>query len=419
MDKIVLQDVVNNAPKQPAPPKQSFLSKERREERRFDTQQSLEYKVSGQGKSKKYIFLVALVLLLVGGFLFANSRSSAEVLVSPKRESASIDTNLKAYRNPEAPHLLGYEIVELSGETSASIPASGTKYAERKATGKISVSNTSSENVKIIANTRFKNPEGKIYRATSAFTIGAAKTIEISVVADAPGVEYNIGPSTFTLPGLAGGSLAEKVTGKSTDSMSGGFKGDMKIVSDDDLSKTRTSLEGALTQKLLDQVNNTIDKSKIFFSDAYSISFKFNENAQNGEASDASKQTVSLEGKIYAVVFDKKALASTIGKRELTDAGEDTIDIENWPDISLSLSSYDNLAESKDINVRVSGDAHFVWDVDKQKVASELSGIAKDAYPTVFLNYTSIDKAEVLIKPFWRGTFPKDPSRIHITIKPS
>src|SRR6185295_9212400 len=109
-------------------------------------------------------------------------------------------------------------------------------------------------------------------------------------------------------------------------------KGDMKIVSDEDLSKARTSLEGALTQKLLDQVNSSIDKSKIFFGDAYSTSFKFNENAAGGDSADASKQNVSLEGKIYAVVFDRKGLASTIAKRELTDAGEDAIDIENWSD---------------------------------------------------------------------------------------
>jgi hypothetical protein len=201
--------------------------------------------------------------------------------------------------------------------------------------------------------------------------------------------------------------------------MSGGFKGDMKIVSDKDLAEARANLEGALTQKLLDQVNSSLDATQIFFGETYSTTFKFNENAEGGDATDATKQNVSLEGKIYAIVFDRVALASTIGRRESVDSGSDEIDIENWDAMSITMSSYQNLGESSEVSIRVTGDASFVWKIDVPKIASELAGIDKDSYSSIFLNYTSVDKAEVSIKPFWRGTFPKDPSRIHITIKPS
>ena len=421
MDKIVLQDVVSASPKLPIreEPKQSFLSRERREERRFDTQQSLEYKISKHGGMNKWLVIVGIVVIVAGILMFVNLNDKAVVTITPKSIIAKVDSNLIAYKEPaDGSHLLAFRIIELSGEESTNVPASGSKYAERKAGGKISVTNSGGENVRIIANSRFKSSEGKIFRSTSAFSVGPSKTVVCNVVADEPGADYNIGPSTFTIPGLVGGPLSSVLTSKSGEAMSGGYKGDMKIVSDTDLARAKTSLEGSLTQKLLDQVSGALDENSVFFGDAYSTSFALSEN-EAGAEDPVDTQGVLLEGRIYAVVFDKRSLAGVIAKRELADFGEDTVDFSNWSDLSVTLNSYDNLKGKKEISLRISGDAKFVWVVDTDKIAHDLVGISKDSYKTVFLNHTAVYQAEVEIKPFWRTTFPSEVDKISLNIVPS
>jgi len=54
-----------------------------------------------------------------------------------------------------------------------------------------------------VANTRFADPNGKIFRISKAITVPAKGTLVVTLTADQAGASYNIGPSTFSIPGLS------------------------------------------------------------------------------------------------------------------------------------------------------------------------------------------------------------------------
>ena len=420
-DKKILNDVIQNIPREPIS-RPAFLSRERRDELRTYMREPVDPPpVRSSTNKNKLLWLAGIVLVLTAGILLANNFASATIAVTPTQKSTRLDTTLKAYKSPEAPHLLGYNLIEVADEESDIVPSTGIKYVERKATGKITVyNNYSSSVVRFVANTRFKSTDGKVFRSYNTVVIPGNGSIEISVIADAPGETYNIGPSDFTLPGLVGGAMYTKISGKSAGNMTGGFKGDVNVVSDEDLSKVKAKLEIALTTKLLEQIQKNIGEGNIFFRDSYSIKFVFNEFAENDNSenldTDSKTQKVTLSGNMSAVIFDKKALATSIARRELSGVGEEEVDISNWEAISMDLTHYDNLDVVAELTIRITGDANFVWLFNESGLRDSLAGIPKADYSRVLLDYPGINKAEIKIKPFWRKTFPSSPERIKVTI---
>ncbi len=146
-----------------------------------------------------------------------------------------------------------------------SYPASGSEHVERKARGVITVYNEySSEQQALIQNTRFSTPDGKIYRTDKKITVPGAKivdgkivasSIDVPVTADKAGEEYNVNPITkFRIPGLQGSPKYDAFYGTSTSPIVGGFVGEMKVPTEDDIAKAkadlRVSLEGGLKTQI-------------------------------------------------------------------------------------------------------------------------------------------------------------------------
>src|SRR3989344_2540993 len=417
MDKRIMQDIALGGGRKPNP--SAFLSKERRDERRVMLEPL--GRLPSNGKRKKLITgIVALVaILLSGGIVLANTFAEATIIVNPKTASEDLDISIRAYKNPESPTLLKFEIVEIEASETTDVETGALKYVERKASGKITIHNDSTELVRLVQNTRFKSPSGLIYRSFSQVSIPARGSAQITVNADKPGSEYNIPPDTFTLPGLEGGVLHNKVYAKSLTAMTGGLKGDTRSVADDELASAKASLEGSLTQALLATISKKITQDKIFFPDAYSIIFTFDETPKTVNNEESAKQQVGMRGTLQALIFDKKALARILAVRSLDQDVGQIIEISNWQELSIDLGRYDNLGAVSEITARIIGKANFVWQFDEQKLRADLAGLPKEDYSRVFLNYPSIERAEVKMRPFWKGSFPSNPDRVIIkTVTP-
>ena len=94
-------------------------------------------------------------------------------------------------------------------------PASGKKYAEKKATGEVVIyNNFSSSPQTLVATTRLVSSDGKIYRLNNSITVPGAEapggkitpsSIRASISADKPGEAYNLSPGVkFRIPGFEG-----------------------------------------------------------------------------------------------------------------------------------------------------------------------------------------------------------------------
>jgi hypothetical protein len=74
---------------------------------------------------------------------------------------------------------------------------------------------------------------------------------------------------------------------------------------------------------------------------------------------------------------------------------------------------------SKNVSFSLEGESSIIWDVDLEKLATDLAGKSKKApvFNTILEGYAGIDTAEVTIRPFWKGKFPDSAQDIDVTLK--
>src|SRR3989344_1279897 len=417
-ERRILRDVVESpASESRGVMRPSFLSRERREGGRNKILGPLNTPAQVITHHNKSLFwLVGIGILIIVIILMTSVLAGATVEITPRREIADLDANLNVYKEPKTDNLLKFDVTRVTEEESISLPSSGTKYVERKAGGKLVVYNEyGKEAIRLLANTRFKSSDGKIFRAYGSILIPGNGKTEVSVIADNPGQSYNIDKGDFSLPGLTGGPLFTKVYARSDSAMTGGFKGEVRVISDKDLAQARLTLESALTEKLLSKIRSQITQDKIFLNGVYKVRFSVDEFGTT-DTSDESKQKITMTGSMDGIVLDKKALSTILKRRELSSGGDEEVAILNWNELSGTLGHYDNLVDEDEVSIRVTGKAKFLWNFDHESLKLKLAGTPRNKSADVFLNYPGIEKAEIKLSPFWKKTFPDDPEKIEIEV---
>jgi hypothetical protein len=67
----------------------------------------------------------------------------------------------------------------------------------------------------------------------------------------------------------------------------------------------------------------------------------------------------------------------------------------------------------------VAGTASLTYAVDSSRIAAAVAGKSRDDARTAIANYPEVKRAVIILRPFWRQTFPQDPSAITIVpVKP-
>jgi hypothetical protein len=123
---------------------------------------------------------------------------------------------------------------------------------------------------------------------------------------------------------------------------------------------------------------------------------------------------VKEQGTITAVVFPNTALAKAIA------ASITTLGYQGEP---ITLSSVNQLllattalpAPGADsFTFTLAGTAPLVYSVDSSRIAAAVAGKTRSAAEVAISNYPEVKRAIIILRPFWRQTFPQDPSAISI-----
>jgi len=87
--------------------------------------------------------------------------------------------------------------------------------------------------------------------------------------------------------------------------------------------------------------------------------------------------------------------------------------------MTFALKDRDKIVptEAKDISFAFSGTPSIVWSIDTGKIIDSLLGKSKKEFRSILAGFPNIDSAEVVLKPFWRTTFPNKAS--DLTVKTS
>ncbi len=382
----------------------------------------IEIKVGKSHRMRRYLTIVAVIAIAIGlGIGSTILMSGADVTVMPKSRSVTVNGTFDAHQNPKAGEL-GYELLSFEEEGERTVSATGQEKVTERASGMITIQNAhSSTKQRLVKNTRFESPNGLIYRITESVEIpGYTKSddgtiipgsIEAKVLADGTGEEYNIAPSSFTVPGLKGSEQFDTITGTSKEAMVGGFDGMKFIIDEGELAKARQELHLELREKLFARLKTDRPSGFVFYEP--SVTFVFN----SLPPTDAGNQSVTIaeQARLLAPLFKTDDFARTIAARAIPGYEGEPVRIDDVSSLTFSYPSpVEDISAADPLQFNLSGQAKIIWTYDVEKLRNDLKGVAKTALPSILSGYPAIEKSRASVKPFWKDSFPKDIQKIRI-----
>ena len=383
-------------------------------------------------KKKNFVWIFGTLAVLFVAIFFVFSLSKAEITYWPETEDVSVETTLTIDISTDSIDVLGRMIPGTFFESEKTItetfPASGRASKEGKASGKITVYNEySTDSQTLIATTRFISTDGQIFRTPTKVVIPGghyeggklvAGEKEIEVVADESGPDYNIGPSTFSIPGFAGTARYTKFYAKSFQSMVGGFLTGASYVTEDDLQEAEelTANEAEVAAE---------DALKLDLSSANMSEYMYIENALDTEV-DQEGNTVQAGQEINEFNYTAKAKTKTIVfKREdfddfvkeflLTRVMEGMAIYEE--SIKADYVQENINLESGKIILSLSLSAKAYAAVDNDALKQMVSGKSAAGTKIIVENQIGEEKAEVKLWPFWVKKTPQNLDKIKLEME--
>lgn len=360
---------------------------------------------------------VIVLMVIIGSFF-----EGATVTITPRHALVSLDNTFSVGL---AGGDMSYDEASVSLEETKEVPATGEERVEQAASGRIVVYNDyDAESLKLIKNTRFQTPEGLIYRIRDSVTVPGQKkdasgqtvpgSVEAEVFADSPGEEYNIGLTDFTVPGLKEGNdpRYDKVYARSKTPMEGGFVGTVKTAGEADTAAARTELKDRLTQKSTTALSTSLPPGFIVIPETLATSY---EDLPNADGAKEGTVLIRMKATVRGIAIDGGALAAAAAELRIPEYNGEPIRFLDTRALSINATKPISLSEVPDLfDITVSGSETLVWVIEADKLREDLAGVSRSEAQSVFARHPAIQKADLVVKPFWRRSLPDDPETITI-----
>ena len=370
--------------------------------------------------------LTILAILCLSGASYFLIKPKAEISIWPQKSPLTVKTQvvINKIASEDAGVIMG-EIKTQECSSSQEFLATGVKSLSTKASGTIRVYNAYATTPQtLIANTRFVSDNGKLFKTPQKIVIPGAHyegsklipgELDIVVEAGEAGDEYNIGPSTFSLPALAGTSRYTAFYAKSFTSMTGGSKGQTTQVTAQDL----TSAEESLAVIAKDNCQKTLQAS--LSPEDYLV----NEEALKAEiieiiplakaGQEVEKFNLNIKVKATALVFkegDLKNFASAYIAGKVPEGKQ--LD-QNSVAVSYLPQTVDLTRGKIFLSIEVS--AEIYSNIDENSIKEASRSQRPDEVKTSLRQFTEISDFQVRLWPFWANKTPFEVEGIAVKIR--
>jgi len=431
------------------PPRQkikSFTKKTAPKERNFPTEKEPEipkipfweekkeqipaavFKTQAERKPKMLFlkgFFFSLALLLIIGFAGYAVFSKTDVEIWPKtdvlqvQEEIAIDSEAK---EPDfAQKTIPGNVLNDQKSGSQDFPATGKVLKEEKASGIIRVYNTYSENPQgLWVSTRFVSSDGKLFRSVKKETIPGRTYdkgkivpgyVDIEVQAAEAGEDYNIGPSTFSIPGFAGTPQYSAFYGKSFSPMTGGLKGEVAQVSDSDLQSAKNALSEKLKNESKEFLKNTVPSDSVLLEDLIFQSIA-HEDSSVGAGGQSGSFNVQTEIKSEGLAFKKEDVENFARNFAASRVPKGDKMQEESLDINYSVLEKENNRAVVVLTIK----AKIYPEIDLAEFKKAIADKSFQEVTMLVNDQTQIEKIKIKSSPFWKRTIPENLDKIELRI---
>jgi len=406
---------------------------ESKEETPEPTREIRPIRKDGDGRNKSWIFvLLLLILVSAGGFCYFNL-AKATITIWPKTEDVKTSTKLTVDKGAGSANfeekIIPGEIFEEEKVVTDTISSTGKVGKEDKAEGTIKVYNEYSDSTQVlIVNTRFVSTGGKVFRSVSRVVVPGFTyddknkivpgSIDVNVVADQAGPDYNIGPSTFSIPGFAGSEKYTKFYGKSSQPMTGGSSEKVSQVTKEDLDNAKIALSKRAKQE---SEASFLEKLR---GEKTAAGYLFSEDAIQTDVIEASSSATSgMEADTFSYMAKAKSQTIIFKKSNMESFTKEFVLSQNPQGNSISKKSTTVKIMPENVNLN-SGKLILSLDIstkvytdfDLPKLKEGLKGKSATESQTLLENTPEVSRAEVKLWPFWVTKIPDDLEKIEISL---
>lgn len=376
----------------------------------------------GTKKGSRNIFVaIALFVFIVGGAVGLSALlGKTELTIFPENREPTISAEFTAYPDKRA-NALSYEIMTLESTSESQVKASGQVEVKEQATGVIEISKSTPGAERLIKNTRFRSPNGLVYRISESVVVpGSVKsstganvpgTIQAEVFADETGEEYNLPANTkFDIPGFEEGGFTElynAISASNPQPFTGGFDGQQFQIDDNELNTARQALQIQLRDTLLARVETEKPSDFIAFNGSIAITYNQLPAVEYGQ----DLVTIREQAVLQIPLFQKTDFASFLASEAVATYEGGPVRIEDPSTLTFNYSnpttSASVIANEPSLTFSLTGRPLLIWEYDAETLTKDLAGLPKTAINNAISAYPGIEAARVRITPFWQRSFPE------------
>lgn len=371
--------------------------------------------------SKRVVIAAVLFVVIVGGaFGLSALLGKTELTVYPVHREPNISSEFTAYPDKRE-NALSYEVMTIESTSESQVKASGQIEKKQQAEGTIEIIKTTPGAERLITNTRFRSPDGKIFRIKESVVVPGSVnnvpgTIQAKVFADQVGEEYNLSAGTrFDVPGFQEsglGDLYKAIYAENRAPFTGGFDGPQFQIDESELATARQALQVKLRDELLMRVENEKPSGFVTFPGAVAITYNQLPAVEYGQ----DLVTIREQAILQIPLFKADEFGAFLAKEAVATYSGGPVRVDDPSVLEFSYSSATTsssmIANEPALTFNLKGKPLLIWEYDVEKLTKDLAGLPKTAINNVVSAYPGIEGAKVSITPFWKRSFPKNADEI-------
>jgi hypothetical protein len=378
-----------------------------------------EYFQPKSNNGKKYLALglfLSLILISIIFFLATFAFDGARIIIKPltKKDLGLNETFFVSELDRK--DLLLTKHINVS--ESITVPKKSVKKVFRKAEGDVVIyNNFTKDSQKFVKGTRLSTTDDKIFRTTVDVVIpGKANNtpgqIKVHVQADQDGVEYNIGPTKFTIPGLKATPKFKDFYAESSETMKGGASGNESQVSDADLQKAISDIKQKLVESVQGKIGTDVPEGFTFNKDTLVLTT--GKMQKTDEDDTTATYTQSATGTTLFYKRDE-IVKRILEKQYANDSEKPIVKVLDTANLVVGVSNQgEALNETSPVTLTVTGPAPAVFYPNKQEILEYYAGRSVQDFNDITKKFQFVESAKRVIYPFWNTSFPSNISKITI-----
>jgi hypothetical protein len=374
---------------------------------------------------KSYLILINLLVFLLTVFILSTIFGNVTIKISPiiSQNDFSLDFSFDTTisNSDSKMKILAGKIFESEEVFSNEFDATGKIKKEEKATGIVRIFNDYNKDQFLVSNTRLQAPiekfnppleknENPWFRTTENVIVPAKGYVDVKVVADSPGEKYNIGPATFSIPGLVGTPQYSFIYGKSFEPMKGGKIGEIKKVTKEDLQKAENELKQQVEREAVNILATKIPKEYLILKDQFNLQI-LEKKPLAKEGDEVEKFGYQMKVKLKGVAIQNEDVKKLIldNFSQIFPDKEFLKDTLNF-DLKVTNFSFEDGKGRGIINVNLKTYPRL----SIEELKNTLKGMSIKEAQIVLKNQPQIKNASIKVFPFWLTKIPSDLNKIKI-----